>query len=461
MKNPFIIVINPFCSPLENIIVSSFDSLKIKDYILLDLLNFDINNLQFSPNLIFILLDNFADNSLDQTILLELPKIFPSTPVISFINPKLGCINYKSCQQFSWSFYPAPISMEDIDFIISWYAKDYKSENVEPSELYLKQRSLLDVFIGDSIEALNIKNKILKIAPYDVTVLLQGETGCGKELSAKLIHYLSDRSKGPFVGVNCGAIPNELFENELFGHKKGAYTHADCTEKGLIQEADTGTLFLDEIETLPISSQVKLLRFIDEKKYKPLGQTSFVSSNVRIISASNQDLMKLVDEGKFREDLFYRLSVVNIFIAPLRNRKEDIPLLVWYFVERFAKLYSKNIQYVKPEAMMQLTYYSWPGNIRELENILQESVILCTNDMIEIDNLNFAIHNDSDRSLKSFQNTKKLVTDEFEKTYLNTLLRIFNGNMKKASAFANKERSELYRLIRKHKIEPNSYRLSK
>jgi two-component system, NtrC family, response regulator GlrR len=459
MKNSSIIILNPFRSPLQDQIINLFDSLKVTDYILLDSLNDNINNLQFYPTLILVLLDNCQGNNVEQAKLLDLPKTFPSTPVLSIINPKLGCDYYSICQQFSWSIYPIPINIEDIDFIISWYAKDCRTKKVESTELYLKQRSLLDVFIGDSVKALNIKNRILKIAPYDVTVLLQGETGSGKELTAKLIHFLSTRSKGPFIAVNCGAIPNELFENELFGHKKGAYTHADSTEKGLIQDADTGTLFLDEIETLPMNSQVKLLRFIDDKRYKPLGQTTFISSDVRIISASNQDLMKLVESGKFREDLFYRLSVVNIFIAPLRDRKEDIPLLAWHFVERFAKLYSKNIRCIKPEAMMYLIYYSWPGNIRELENMLQESAILCSNDAIELDNLNFTKHNDINNNLSSFQNSKKLVNEEFEKVYLNTLLKIYNGNVKKASAFAKKDRSELYRLIKKHKIEPNIYRL--
>ena len=296
----------------------------------------------------------------------------------------------------------------------------------------------------------------------DITVLLQGETGTGKELTAKLIHHLSDRAKEPFIAVNCGAIPNELFENELFGHKRGAYTHADTTEKGLIYEAEHGTLFLDEIESMPITSQVKLLRFIEDKQYKPLGQSSIIYSDVRIIAAANQDLIKLVEKGEFREDLFYRLLVVNIFIPPLRDRKEDIPILARHFVERFTKLFSKKIECIKPEALMYLTYFSWPGNTRQLENLLQEAVILSECDFIEKEHLNFRKYNKNiNYTVHSFEKTKKEISDEFEKKYLERVLDLFNGNVSKASQFAKKDRRDFYRLIKKHKIEPDIFRLVK
>ena len=462
MKPPYVLIINPFQSNLQTKIIYALNLKEGVEYISIDSLFIDFNTFKKScPCLILVLLDNCTGNNLETSKFIELSKAFPSTPIISIIDTRTGCNGCSLCQQFAWGFIPAPVSKEDVDYIISWYVKNTDLEYSEPSELYLKQRSLTEVFIGKSFQASSAKDKIIKIAPYNVTVLLQGETGSGKELSAKLIHYLSNRSKGPFVAVNCGTIPPELFENELFGHKKGAYTHADSSENGLISEANRGTLFLDEIESLPMKSQVKLLRFIDEKKYKPLGQTSFISSDVRIISSSNQDLMKLVERGKFRQDLFYRLSVVNIFLAPLRERKEDIPLLTWYFVKRFAKLYSKEIKYIKPEVMMHLTHFTWPGNIRELENILQESVILCSNNCIELNNLDFAKYNADANNLKPFQSMKKQVTEEFEKEYINTLLRIYKGNISKASGFAKKDRREFYRLIRKYNIQPGIFRFEK
>jgi DNA-binding NtrC family response regulator len=202
-----------------------------------------------------------------------------------------------------------------------------------------------------------------------------------------MIHFLSDRSKNSFIPVNCGAIPTELFENELFGHKKGAYTNAESTETGLIAEADKGILFLDEIESLPQLMQVKLLRFLEEKKYKPLGQSNYITSNVRIIAAVKENLRNKVKSNQFREDLFYRLNVLNIKLPSLKERKEDIPILVSHFINLFSKLHNKKKIGVKPLAMMKMLHYNWDGNIRELQNVIQKAVIMNVTGWIEEDNL--------------------------------------------------------------------------
>ncbi|MEE9450348.1 MAG: sigma-54 dependent transcriptional regulator [Ignavibacteriaceae bacterium] len=462
MNKPLVLIINPLKSHIENQIVNSIISLEGIDYYLLD--GNDFNSYQYGriPNLVLILLDNCNGTNFPIWKFQDLFNNFPPIPILCVINTRSECKHCLKCKQIAWDFIPTPISASDIQLFIFWHLKNFKKEEAESIELVLKEKSLADLFVGQSVSSLNIKSKILKIAHYDVTVLLQGETGSGKELSAKLIHYLSNRSTGPFIAINCGAIPTELFENELFGHKKGAYTHADTTEKGVVQAANKGTLFFDEIESLPIHSQVKLLRFIEEKKYKPLGQSISVSSDVRIIAAANKDLNNLVKTGEFRDDLFYRLSVVNIEVSPLRNRKEDIPLLARHIVEKFSKLYSKKIIGITPEAVMYLTYYSWPGNIREMENMLQEAVILSSNNWIELDNLNFSKNNgDSGFKLESFQKAKNKNIDEFERKYLKSVLKMFNGNVSKASGFAKKDRREFYRLISKYKIEPNSYRLNK
>ena len=462
MDDSLVIVIDPLNSSLRDEIFNYLDHLDYIRYLELSIDNINSSGTNPLPGLILILLDNCEFNEKIIRKLEEIPRLFPATPVVSIINTAYNYRDLLKCKQFSWSFIPVPVKADDIKILVSWFVKNNSGEKKESIEHILKQSSLMDLFIGESRASLRIKNKISQISQFDVTVLLQGETGTGKELTAKLIHYLSKRSQSPFIAVNCGTIPNELFENELFGHNKGAYTHAETTEIGMVHSANKGTLFLDEIESLPLSSQVKLLRFIEEKKYKPLGHTSYISTDLRIIAASNKDLAGLVAEGKFREDLFYRLAVVNISIPPLRERREDIRLLTNYFVDKFSKLYDKDVRGINPDAMLGLTYYDWPGNVREMENLIQEAVIFCKDNLLEIDHLNFKGKSNINIAVfKTFSQSKKQNVEEFEKKYLNTVLRLFNGNISKASEFANKNRREIYRLINKYNIMPNSYRTSK
>lgn len=461
MDDPLVLIFNPLNHPLKHLIIESINTLESIKYISIDCNDGDLNQIYPCPSLVLVLIGNDCKGeNLEKWKLHELHDAFPLVPIYCIVDT--SCTHCLNCHDYAWGIIHTPLKKEDIQFIIHWHIKSKRKESVQSIKQYIKKRSILDLFVGESPAAINLKNKICKVAPLDITVLLQGETGTGKELTAKLIHHLSDRAKEPFIAVNCGAIPNELFENELFGHKRGAYTHADTTEKGLVHAAERGTLFLDEIESLPITSQVKLLRFIEDKKYKPLGQSSTIWSDVRIIAAANRDLIKLVEEGEFRNDLFYRLSVINIFIPPLRDRKEDVSLLAKHFVERFAKLFSKEIEYIKPEALMYLTYFSWPGNIRQLENLLQEAVVLSSSNCIEMEHLNFRKYNKNiNYTLHSFEKTKKEINDNFEIKYLESVLKLFNGNVSKASHFAKKDRRDFYRLIKKHKIEPNIYRLIK
>ena len=462
MDDSLVIVIDPLNSPLRDEVFDTLAHLGNIQYLHLEIKDINSDGTHLHPGLILVLLDNCDGDETVIRKLQELPKIFPATPVICIINTANNCRDCLKYRQFSWSFIPAPVKANDIKVLVSWFIKKDIGEKKDSIEYLLKQNSLMDLFIGESQSSLRIKNKISQIAQYDVTVLLQGETGTGKELTAKLLHYLSKRSQSPFIAVNCGTIPNELFENELFGHNKGAYTHADTTESGMVQSANKGTFFLDEIESLPLSSQVKLLRFIEEKKYKPLGNTSYLASDLRIIAASNKDLAGLVAEGKFREDLFYRLAVVNISIPPLRERRDDIRLLTKYFVDKFSKLYSKEVWGIKPDAMLSLTFYDWPGNVREMENLIQEAVIFCRGNFIETDQLNFKANSGGNNTvIKTFNQSKKQNVEEFEKKYLKTVLGLFNGNISKASEFANKNRREIYRLINKYNILPNIYRTPK
>jgi len=229
--------------------------------------------------------------------------------------------------------------------------------------------------VGSSRKILEVLDLIHRIAPTGATVLLRGESGVGKELFARAIHFLSPRANKPFITVNCGAIPESLLESELFGHEKGAFTGAYTTKKGKFELADGGTLFLDEIGEMPLTLQVKLLRAIQEKEIERLGGSRPIKVDVRIIAATNKDLERMVKEGSFREDLYYRLSVIPVFIPPLRERKEDIPVLVHHFLERFSREYHKNVR-ITPEVMEAFMGYEWKGNVRELQNILERMVIL-------------------------------------------------------------------------------------
>ena len=240
--------------------------------------------------------------------------------------------------------------------------------------------------VGRSKEILEVLDLIHRVAPTNATVLLRGESGVGKELFARAIHFLSPRADKPFVAVNCGAIPENLLEAELFGYEKGAFTGAYSSKKGKFELAQGGTIFLDEIGELPLQLQVKLLRVLQEKEIERLGGTKPVKVDVRIVAATNRDLEAMVREGKFREDLYYRLSVIPIFIPPLRERKEDIPVLVQHFLERFKKEYNKEVT-VSPEVMDAFLNYEWKGNVRELQNVLERMVILDNDGVLTVGDL--------------------------------------------------------------------------
>ena len=254
------------------------------------------------------------------------------------------------------------------------------NETLAKQKLYfedeLKTEFNFEEIVGHSKAIKRVLNQVETVAPTDSTVLILGETGTGKELLARVIHDLSPRKSHTFVRVNCASIPAGLLESELFGHEKGAFTGAIAQRIGRLELAHEGTIFLDEVGDIPLELQPKLLRVLQEKEFERLGSNRTISSDVRIVAATNRDLTKLVASGQFRSDLFYRLDVFPIVVPPLRERREDIPLLVQYFLARFAKKMKKNIDTVPPERMQALIRYSWPGNIRELEHLIERAVIL-------------------------------------------------------------------------------------
>jgi len=327
-------------------------------------------------------------------------------------------------------------------------------------EFGLLQSVGLHNLIGASPEFVREINKIPIIAGCDATVLISGETGSGKELFARAIHYLSPRSRGPFIAVNCGAIPTELIESELFGHEKGAFTGASSRKDGLIKEANSGTLFLDEIDTLSSASQVKLLRFLQHKEVRALGSTSLHQVDLRVIAATNTNLKLAITEGTLRKDLYYRLNILSIVLPSLRERRQDIPFLAEYFRKKYCLLCAKQINGFVPGTIDKLILYDWPGNVRELEHAVERAVVLCQEDLISAGDFELPITDQNDNPV-SLRQAKARVVEEFEKSYLSGVLGLYQGNVTKAAAAARKHKRAFYELLRKYQIDPDRFRFTK
>lgn len=294
------------------------------------------------------------------------------------------------------------------------------------------------------------------VAVSDSTVLLQGESGTGKELFAELIHSLSKRKNNPFVKVNCAAIPENLLESELFGYKKGAFTGAIKDTPGKIELADGGTIFLDEIGEMPLSIQAKLLRFLESKEIQPLGDSTPKIVNVRIIAATNKDLPKEVKEGRFREDLYYRINVFPIYLPPLRERREDIEVLANYFLKKYKKETNKKINGFNPKAMEILKNYHWSGNVRELENIIERACVLCDSDIIEPEHLILNNNMSMDLLNKKFEFLPlKDALNKFKKEYITFILNSTDWKQINAAKILKIQRTYLSRLIKE--LDINKY----
>ncbi len=307
-------------------------------------------------------------------------------------------------------------------------------------------------FIGSSKAMQEVFDTIRKVAPINCNVLIQGETGTGKELAARSIHLLSPRRGRPFVSFNCGGFTEELIANELFGHEKGAYTGATATKIGLLESADGGTVFLDEIGEMPPSMQVKLLRVIQDKNILRVGGTKPVQLDIRIIAASNRDLREAICEGSFRNDLYYRLNVVSLSLPRLTERKDDIPLLISHFISKYNKSFGKNTRKVSDKALETLMHYDYPGNVRELENIIQRAVALAEGEVIRTRDL----PSDLQRlEFKSMEGEGLLSLEEVEREYIEKVLKKTGFNKSLASKILNLPRTTLWRKMRKYGLMGN------
>lgn len=292
--------------------------------------------------------------------------------------------------------------------------------------------------------------QVAQIADSDATILLTGETGTGKEVLARVLHANSRRSKGPFVALNCAAISESLFESELFGHIRGAFTNAMTAKRGLFQSANGGTLFLDEIAEMSLPMQVKLLRAVQEREVREVGADYSTKVDVRIITATNKDLMESVKAGTFRHDLYYRVSVVPLVVPALRERKDDIPPLAQHFLKQSAKRSNKNVRGFTPAAMHRLMVYPWPGNVRELENAVEKAVVMSRQDMVLPELLPTAGAS-LDIGLKPLTEAK----EEFERSYLRNVLQMTGGNISRAAQFAGRYRADFYKMLKKYGLHPS------
>jgi DNA-binding NtrC family response regulator len=353
-------------------------------------------------------------------------------------------------------------------------AYDYVTKPVDPDELEhlvkkaLEQRSLRvenealkgsieeiikpDNLIGESTQMKKIYELIHTVAPTDTTVMIRGESGTGKELVAKAIHINSRRKYFPIIPVNCGALAESILESELFGHEKGAFTGAQFKRKGKFEMADGGTIFLDEIGSVTPKMQVELLRVIESKQFSRVGGNQIIKSDFRVIIATNEPLEDLVKQGKFREDLYYRLNVFSIIIPPLRERSGDIPVLAFYFLNNFCNAMNKNIKNISPEAMEFLTKYEWPGNVRELENAIERAVVVGKGETIKVDDLPFHVSsqqilgNDGDNSMSAM-----------EKKHIARVLNENNWNISRSALELEIDRVTLYNKINKYGLR-NPYK---
>jgi two-component system response regulator GlrR len=385
----------------------------------------------------------------------DLHKINPEMPVI--ILTAHGTIKsaVEAMKKGAYSYITKPFEYHELLLQIkNCLEKSKLSREVKRLKNLLKERYSFDNIVGKSEIMQQLMAKVAQAAETDSIVFINGESGTGKELIAKALHVASSRKQGPFVAINCAAIPETLLESELFGHQRGAFTGAHQNKKGLFAQAHKGTFFLDEISEMPPNMQAKLLRVLEEKTIYPLGgEGKPIKVDTRILAASNKNLEKEVKKKNFREDLFYRIHVIPLYLPPLRERKEDIALLANHFLSRCIKETKKKIKGFSPDAMQKIFAYDWPGNVRELENAVEAAVIMADENVITADMI-LPTRQSENRSFKSL----KVAREDFDKNYLIQLMELTQGNVSQAAKLAGKYRADFYDLLKKYHLKPEDYR---
>lgn len=372
----------------------------------------------------------------------------------------------------AFDYVTKPLRKERILHVIE---QAMKWQRLEEENTYLRERleegPCSSSFIGASAIMKDLYNKIVRVANTSATVLITGESGTGKELAARAVHALSSRKDKAFIPVNCSALPESIIESELFGHLRGSFTGATRDAKGLVEEADKGTLFLDEIGDLNPAMQVKLLRLLQEGEYKVIGSNSIRRVDVRFIAATNQNLAEKIRKSEFREDLFYRLNVINIHLPPLRERTEDIPLLIQHFLRKYSALHGKGLKRISEEARNSLMNRTWPGNVRELENVVERGVIMAETDTLEPWDLEShgqlggqpsspPLPPSGDIFSMPFKEAKDRLLEEFQTQYIVKVLARHAGNVSQAARESGLKRQYLHRLMRETNVESKDFKKS-
>ena len=395
------------------------------------------------------------ENGID--LMEKMHQLVPEMPVI--ILTAYGTIDtaVEAMKRGAYSYLTKPFDRRELILQIkNGLEKSSLSREVRRLKALVGERYGFENIVGRSKKMQEVMEKVARAAETDSNVCIYGESGTGKELMAKSLHLLSSRKDKPFVAVNCAAIPEGLHEGELFGYEKGAFTGALRNKRGFFSQAHGGTVFLDEVSEMPESMQVKVLRVLQEKQFYSLGGEKPIDVDVRILTATNKDLEEEVKNGKFREDLFYRIYVIPIYLPPLREMKEDIPVLVDHFIKKFDRKMKKGVKGISSPALQKLLSYSWPGNVRELENTIEYAMAMTSQDIVGEDLIlqTKAIEGDK---VKPFKDAK----NEFEKSYVSNILSLTRGNVSKAAKLAGKYRGDFYDLLKKHDLNPLDFKITK
>jgi two-component system NtrC family response regulator len=380
-------------------------------------------------------------------ILNEILAVAPTTKVIIATGNETRDHALRAIALGAYDFYQKPINIDVLQLIVSRAGQMFELESENRRLLAAASSSPIDGIVTSNAEMLQVLRTIEKIAPTDVAVLLRGESGTGKELIAQAIHKLSSRASAPFVPINCAAIPETLLESELFGHEKGAFTGALKQTIGRIESADSGTLFLDEIGDVPLPMQVKLLRFLQDQVIERIGGRKPLQVDVRIVCATNQDLDLMMVEGRFREDLYYRLNEVTVQVPPLRERASDGVVLANFFMRRFAAEYGRSVRGFGTDALAAMSEYTWPGNVRELENRVKRAVVMTDGPLLSAVDLGLAASGEKSQSLGIREARARA-----EREVLQLALAQAGSNLSKAARLLGISRPTLYDLMQQHQI---------
>lgn len=443
------------CRRLSNLIK---DSLPSREFILKTVKTIQAGLMSARPSIILFRPDTA---NLSRELICSIKKTFNETPTIALVCTKrdgLSTSILDLLNEFD-DFISCPFNELDLAFRIRRILHLRKQPISVSGTKEIKEGLHLEALIGRSRCFLEQIEKIPVFAHSDATLLISGETGTGKELFARAIHYEGPRHGKPFIPINCGALPDHLIENELFGHTKGAFTDASSAEQGLIAEAEGGTLFLDEIDTISPQAQTRLLRFLQDQRYRPLGSSKGIQANVRIIAATNTDLRTRVEAKLFREDLYHRLNIISLPLPPLRERLEDIPILASHFLSQHGKQNGRGPIQLSLESLQKLMSYSWPGNVRELEGVIQRAVIVTSSSVLNLEDIHIPSPYPKDIfKNESFCEAKIQIIREFERAYLTNIMIKHQGNITNAALAAGKDRRTFQRLLQKNGLDKSIFK---